>query len=61
MKKKKEDWDNGMTIAKMDGNELPSYRRAIYSGRPKRDKNSAKKDNEEIIYFIGQLLFKTNI
>ena len=21
MKKKKEDWDNGMTIAKMDGNE----------------------------------------
>ena len=55
MKKKKEDWDSGMTIAKMDGNELPSYRRAIYSGRPKRDKNSAKRDNEEIIYFIGQL------
>lgn len=47
MKEKKESWDNGMTIAKMDGNELPSYRRAIYSGRPKRDKNSAKKDKEE--------------
>lgn len=55
MKKKKEDWDNGMTIAKMDGNELPSYRRAIYSGRPKRDRHSVKRDNEEIICFIGQL------
>ena len=55
MRKKKEDWDNGMTIAKMDGNELPSYRRAIYSGRSKRDRHSAKRDNEEIICFIGQL------
>lgn len=55
MKKKKEDWDNGMIIAKMDGNELPSYRRAIYSGRPKRDSHSVKRDIEEIICFIGQL------
>lgn len=55
MKKKEEDWDNGMTIAKMDGNELPSYRRAIYSGRPKRDRHFVKRDNEEIICFIGQL------
>ena len=55
MRKKKEDWDNGMTIAKIDGNELPFYRRAIYSGRQKRDKNSVKRDNEEIICFIGQL------
>ena len=27
----------------------------IYSGRPKRDRHSVKRDNEEIIYFIGQL------
>ena len=33
MKKKKEDWDNGMTIAKMDGNELPIGVRFIWVDR----------------------------
>lgn len=45
MKRKDDDWDNGMTIAKMDGNELPTYRKAIYSARAKR-KNAQKKDYE---------------
>lgn len=50
MKKKKDDWDNGMTVARMDGNELPAYRRAIYSARPKRDKSrkANKKQKEEV-------------
>lgn len=32
-KEKREDWDDGRVIAPMNGDELPSYRRAAYSGR----------------------------
>ena len=32
-KEKREDWDDGRTIAPMTGEELPSYRRAVFSGR----------------------------
>ena len=32
-KKKKDDWDDGRTIAPMTGDELPGYRRALFSGR----------------------------
>ncbi len=51
MKKKKDEWDNGMTVARMDGSELPQYRRAMFSGRPKRNKTEKedvkKKQKEE--------------
>ena len=32
-KKKKDDWDDGRTIAPMTGDELPGYRRALFTGR----------------------------
>ncbi|MGN1042033.1 MAG: hypothetical protein ACI4SK_00965 [Christensenellales bacterium] len=34
--KKNDDWDNGMTVAPMNGDELPSYRRATYLNRAKK-------------------------
>ena len=38
-REKKADWDDGRVIAPMNGDELPAYRRAAYSGRPnKRNK-----------------------
>ncbi len=32
-KEKKEDWDDGRTIAPMTGEELPGYRRAFFMNR----------------------------
>ena len=32
-KKKKDDWDDGRTIAPMTGDELPEYRRAMFANR----------------------------
>ena len=38
-KDKKDEWDDGRVIAPMNGDELPAYRRAAYTGRPnKRNK-----------------------
>ncbi|MDE6303104.1 MAG: hypothetical protein K2M36_05920 [Clostridia bacterium] len=35
-KKKKDDWDPGITIAPMNGDELPKFRRMAYLNRAKR-------------------------
>lgn len=42
-KDKRDDWDNGMTIAPMNGDELPKYRRAIYLNSERRPKTREKK------------------
>lgn len=42
-KDKRDDWDNGMTIAPMNGDELPKYRRAIYLNSERRPKNKREK------------------
>ncbi|MDE7373285.1 MAG: hypothetical protein K2N18_04400 [Clostridia bacterium] len=34
--KKKDDWDTGITVAPMNGDELPKYRRMAYLNRAKR-------------------------
>ena len=34
--KKKDDWDPGITVAPMNGDELPKYRRMAYLNRAKR-------------------------
>lgn len=34
--KKKDDWDTGITVAPMNGDELPKYRRMAYLNRSKR-------------------------
>ena len=35
-KKHKDDWDTGIVVAPMNGDELPKYRRAAYLNRAKR-------------------------
>lgn len=45
-KRKTEDWDDGRTIAPMNGDELPPYRRMMYSGR--KNKAEHKKDPNRI-------------
>jgi len=35
-KKKLPDWDSGITVAPMNGDELPKYRRMAYLNRAKR-------------------------
>ena len=35
-KRKKDDWDDGVVIAPMNGDELPKYRRMAYLNRAKR-------------------------
>ena len=42
--KKREDWDNGMTVAPMTGAELPAYRRGILSGRTRNGGKRVKSD-----------------
>ena len=44
-KDKRDDWDNGMTIAPMNGDELPKYRRAIYLNSERRPKNKREKSD----------------
>lgn len=46
-KDKRDDWDNGMTIAPMNGDELPKYRRAIYLNSERRPKTREKKRHNE--------------
>ena len=35
-RKNKDDWDDGVVIAPMNGDELPKYRRSAYLNRAKR-------------------------
>ena len=42
-KKKKDDWDPGITIAPMNGDELPKYRRLAYLNRAKRPSKEERK------------------
>lgn len=45
MAKKDNDWDNGMTVAPMNGDELPAYRRGSFSNRERRQvKGKVKSD-----------------
>ena len=44
-KDKRDDWDNGMTIAPMNGDELPKCRRAIYLNSERRPKNKREKSD----------------
>ncbi len=44
-KEKNYDWDNGMTVAPMNGDELPKYRRAIYLNREKRPAGKIEKSD----------------
>ncbi len=45
--KKQEDWDDGRTIAPMNGDELPAYRKAGFANRENR-KEAAKKEQIEV-------------
>lgn len=42
-KKKKDDWDTGVVIAPMNGDELPKYRRMAYLNRQKRPSKEERK------------------
>lgn len=41
--KKKDDWDSGITVAPMNGDELPSFRRRAYISRGKRPSKDERK------------------
>ena len=43
--KKLPDWDDGRTVAPMNGDELPKYRRAIYLNSERRPKNKREKSD----------------
>ncbi len=43
-KNKKDDWDDGHTIAPMNGDELPKFRRMAYLNR---EKNLSKEEKEK--------------
>ena len=42
----KNDWDDGRTIAPMNGDELPSYRKIMFSDR--KNRREAQKDPDKI-------------
>lgn len=42
-KDRQEDWDNGMTVAPMNGDELPKYRRAAFQNRENTPKHKRQK------------------
>lgn len=46
-KKKKDDWDTGVVIARMNGDELPKYRRMAYLNRGKRPSKEERKQEKE--------------
>ncbi len=62
-KKKKDDWDPGITIAPMNGDELPKYRRMAYLNRKKKptkeereqEKNKYSKEDRRAIIRGGFL------
>ncbi len=39
-----DDWDNGMTVAPMNGDELPAYRRRAYDNRENKRTRRVKSD-----------------
>ena len=45
-KKDKDDWDTGVVIAHMNGDELPKYRRMAYLNRQKRPPKSERKKSD---------------
>lgn len=45
-RKEKDEWDDGRTIAPMTGDELPSYRRAIFSDRENKRVVRNKEKND---------------
>ena len=45
-KKDKDDWDTGVVIAPMNGDELPKYRRMAYLNRQKRPPKSERKKSD---------------
>ncbi len=45
-KKKKDDWDTGVVIAPMNGDELPKYRRMAYLNRAKRPSKEERKQEK---------------
>ena len=44
-KDRQDDWDNGMTIAPMNGDELPKYRRMIYQNRENTPRSKREKSD----------------
>ena len=44
-KDRQEDWDNGMTVAPMNGDELPTYRRAAFQNRENTPKHKRQKSD----------------
>ena len=61
--KKKDDWDSGITVAPMTGDELPRYRRMAFLNRAKRPskeerlkhKNTYTKKERRAIIRAGML------
>lgn len=49
-RKKKDlpDWDNGMTVAPMNGDELPKYRRMAYLNRTKHPSKAERKEHKNM-------------
>ena len=45
-KKDKDDWDPGIVVAHMNGDELPKYRRMAYLNRQKRPPKSERKKSD---------------
>lgn len=60
-KKEKDDWDPGIVVAKMNGDELPKYRRMAYLNRQKRPpkdertKSDLTKKEKRALYRAGFL------
>ncbi len=58
-KKKDDDWDPGIVVAPMNGDELPKYRRMAYLNRQKRppkserQKSDLSKKEKRAIYRAG--------
>ena len=44
-KDRQDDWDNGMTIAPMNGDELAKYRRMIYQNRENTPRSKREKSD----------------
>lgn len=44
-KDKRDDWDNGMTVAPMNGDELPKYRRAAFQNRENTPRHKRQKSD----------------
>ena len=44
-KDRQDDWDNGMTVAPMNGDELPKYRRAAFQNRENTPRHKRQKSD----------------